>query len=86
MMILPSDFVPFFAENAHNVYRTEHFIVRQQLKVQVSADGVSTLVSVDTFFPRCFFTDSLYDSYYSKRENIDGKRMPCQKQIRTYSH
>ena len=79
-------YVPFFVEGAHNVYRTPHFIVRQELKVCENAKGETTLVSYDTFYPRCHFVDYLYEAWFEKRENIDGRRMPCREFVREYSH
>ena len=74
-----------FMEDAHNVYRTKDFIVKQVLKAGYSFDTDNGLVSVDTFYVRTPERDALYEEIFeAKGERIDGKRMQSTMYTRKY--
>ncbi len=75
---------PDFMENADNVYRTRDYIVRQIIGVNFDAEMDNTIYSQDTFFLRTPARDKQYETTFSKRFNIDGKRMKSSMYSRQY--
>ena len=74
-----------FMEDAHNVYRTKDFIVKQVIKGGYSFDTDNGIISVDTFYARTPERDALYEEIFeAKGDRIDGKRMPSTMYSRTY--
>ena len=73
-----------FAKDANNVYRTNRFIVKQQISIVVSANCDSYIISNDTYYLRTLKRDFEYNLLYSKRKNPDGRRMPASTYIRKY--
>lgn len=75
---------PDFMLNATNVYRTPHFIVRQRLSILCSDEENNAVISRDTFFRRTAARNAEYEEIFSKREQLDGKRLPSSGYIREY--
>ncbi len=76
--------IPVFVKGASNVYRTRDFIVNQRLAIDEDTFETNVLVSRDTYYKRTAKRDYEYERYYSKRKNIDGKRLPSGMYVRTY--
>ena len=75
---------PDFMQNATNVYRTSHFIVRPRLSVLCSEEENNAIISRDTFYKRTPVRNAEYEEIFAKREQIDGKRLPSSGYIREY--
>ncbi len=75
---------PDFMENADNVYRTRDYIVRQIIGVNFDAEMDNSIFSQDTFFARTLARDRQYEAIFSKRFNIDGKRLKSSMYSRQY--
>ena len=75
---------PEFMIVAVNVYRTKHYIIKQDLYVDTNIDGQELLFSKDTFYIRNKKLDKLYEMMFSDRLNINGKRIKCSSHSRTY--
>lgn len=74
-----------FMENAHNVYRTNEFIVKQVIKAGYGSDTDNGIMSFDTYYVRTPERDALYEEiFWAKGSRIDGKRMPSTMYSRTY--
>lgn len=76
--------VPYFSENATNVYRTECYIVRQCLGIKYGLEENNVVFSHDTYFRRTKKRDKEYEAYYYDRKNINGKRLPTTMYARHY--
>lgn len=73
-----------FMKDACNVYRTEHYIIRQELSIEV-IDAETVVYSKDTFFKRTKRRDAQFRFVYSfKDEKYKGKRVPATMTTRTY--
>ena len=75
---------PDFMQNATNVYRTPHFIVRQRLSVLCSEEENNAIISRDTFYKRPPARNAEYEEIFAKREQLDGKRLLSSGYIREY--
>lgn len=64
-----------FIDNAHNIYRTSEFIVKQFLSTEITENANIILFSEDTYYARTDKRDKEFDSIFGFRENIDGKRI-----------
>ena len=64
-----------FLENADNVYRTKHYIVKQEIDLAVNDVYDNSLVSRDTFYLRTPTRDMQYEKALKGKDNIDGKRI-----------
>lgn len=78
------DDIPEFAIAASNVYRTKHFIVRQQLMYSRSELFGGLLCSHDTYFLRTHERDLEYEDFFFDRLDLDGKRIPALMYSRKY--
>lgn len=76
--------MPDFLKDAVNVYRTKHYIVKQDLYLDRNSDGDELLYSNDTFYLRNKSVDKLYEMIFKGRKNIDGKRLPSTSYSRRY--
>lgn len=76
--------VPDFMVDATNVYRTKHYIIKQDLYMDTNIDGQDYLYSKDTFYFRNKQLDKLYEMIFSDRLNVDGKRIKCTSHSRIY--
>lgn len=75
---------PDFMVNADNVYRTRDYIVRQIIGVNLDAEMDNNIFSQDTFFARTPARDKQYVEIFSKRFNLDGRRMKSSMYSRKY--
>ena len=73
-----------FLENADNVYRTRCFIVKQEMEVAKSEVYNNVVISHDTFYLRTYERDVQYEKAFSKKGNINGKRLPSSTTTRKY--
>ena len=74
-----------FLQGADNVYRTEEFIVRQEISVTTDENLMGMTLSKDTYFMRTEERDAIYNAFFEFRENrIDGKRIKAQVSMRKY--
>lgn len=74
------DDIDFVDENTTNVYRTEEFIVSQNIHFYSDGFGHTRLVSEDTYYFRTKFRDMLYEKLFDD----NGKRMRSAMFVRTY--
>ena len=77
-------FIPEFLQDADNVYRTAHFIVKQILEVEENTVHGNRLISYDTYYRRTPKRDLAYTIAYQDMDNIDGKRLPSTSYSRVY--
>ncbi len=75
-----------FIENADNVYRTKHFIVKQKVNICKSAViGDAMMMSIDTYYARTPSRDFEYDIIFKTRgKQIEGKRIIASIYTRKY--
>lgn len=76
--------LPDFMMNATNVYRTDNYIVKQELYLDFDIDNQDFLYSKDTFYIRNKQIDKIYDFIFDGRTNINGKRIPSKSHQRKY--
>ena len=77
-------YYPEFVINAHNVYRTKHYIVKQYLKIGANKYDNNSITSYDVFYKRTPERDKKYERFFRKKHNIDGKRLPSTMYTRQY--
>ena len=77
-------FIPHYLQDADNVYRTKHFIVKQVLGIHESEEENNQVISVDTYYRRTLKRDLEYHMAFQNKDNIDGKRLPSTMYNRTY--
>lgn len=75
---------PYFCQCADNVYRTKHYIVKQQLIIRVGRGEENAIISTDTYYLRNCKRDKLYELWFSERERVDGKRIMTALHTRRY--
>ena len=75
---------PDFLIGATNVYRTSEFIVKQEIMTISDSDKNTYMISKDTYYLRNENLDDYYESYFAKRKDIDGKRLPVTMYVRAY--
>ena len=73
-----------FLQDADNVYRTKHFIVKQVIDVEVSDIYDNIILSHDTFYLRTPIRDKQYEKAFAGKSNIEGKRLPSTTTTRRY--
>lgn len=78
------DDLPDFLVRATNVYRTDYYIVRQQVMYKNDALLGAYLCSKDTFFCRTPERDRQYVKAFPKRADADGKRISTLMYVRKY--
>ena len=74
----------FIIEEATNVYRTNGYIVSQELSIMCNSTGHTIAFSNDIFFRRTLERDLEYELLFAGRKNKDGKRIPSMAYTRTY--
>ena len=62
-------------EVANNVYRTQDYIVTQEISVRENEFDGPMIVSVDVFYKRTKERDAMYEKTFENRIHIDGKRI-----------
>ncbi len=76
--------LPEYLQDATNVYRTRHYIVKQIISVRYDERSYNMLVSTDTFYRRTRALDEEYEYFLDFMQNIDGKRIPTAMSNRRY--
>ena len=71
-------------ENATNLYRTRHYIVKQTINYKVDNEFNNILYSQDIFYRRTFLRDKSYEMKFKSKINIDGKRIKTACSSRKY--
>lgn len=75
---------PEFLVNATNVYRTQEYIVKQQIMYKNDSVLGTYLFSFDTYY-RCTLTRDLeYEERFFDRIEMDGKRISAKVYVRKY--
>ena len=74
----------FFIEDGINVYRTELFIVVQNIGIRYDDSENNVMFSFDTFYSRNQNRDKEYEHIFRNRKYIDGKRIKTTMHARTY--
>ncbi len=77
-------FIPDFLQDADNVYRTKHFIVKQVMEIHENSVENNSVISYDTYYRRSLKRDLAYNMAYQDKANLDGKRLPSTIYTRTY--
>ncbi len=77
-------FIPDFLQDADNVYRTKHFIVKQVMEIHENSVENNSVISYDTYYRRTLKRDLAYNMAYQDKANLDGKRLPSTIYTRTY--
>ena len=62
-------------EIANNAYRTQEYIVTQEISVRSNEFNGPMVVSVDVFYKRTKERDALYEKVFENRIHMDGKRI-----------
>ena len=67
-----------------NIYRTEKYVVCQDVFVETSLEQGCCIVSKDTYKKRDYKTDKKYLDLFKDREDIEGKRIRTNMYKRRY--
>lgn len=67
-----------------NIYRTENFIVKQNVKIMDTLVGTTIVMSFDTFYYRTPERDDYYEEMLMARKFIEGRRTQTNTSIRIY--
>lgn len=62
-------------EIANNVYRTQDYIVTQEISVRENEFDGAMIVSIDVFYKRTKERDAMYEKVFHNRTHVDGKRI-----------
>lgn len=73
-----------FIEEAINVYRTNKHIVVQKIGLKFDVEDDNVLYSFDIFYKRNKHRDKEYESIFSGKSNINGKRIKTAMYSRRY--
>lgn len=73
-----------FYENATNVYRTKHYIVRQIMTYENHSRLDNIVISQDTFYKRTKLRDKQYEKLFADKVNLNGRRMKTASYSREY--
>ena len=76
--------IPEFLQDADNVYRTKHFIVKQVIGIQENDEENNHVISFYTYYRRTPKRDFAYNIAFQDKVNLDGKRLPSTLYTRTY--
>ena len=76
--------VPDFINNADNIYRTKHFIVKQHLILDNADLNGTNMISEDTFYKRTKVRDKQFDILFLNTTHKNGKRIPSTMCSRKY--
>lgn len=71
-------------EVANNVYRTQEYIVTQELSIRENEFDGPLICSIDIFFKRTKERDATYENAFKNRIHRDGKRMKSDMYSRHY--
>lgn len=73
-----------FIDGADNVYRTDDYIVKQQIFYLDSDVGTTMVFSDDTYYLRTPQRDAEYEFAFQGRSDINGKRLKSASYTRKY--
>lgn len=73
-----------FIEETINVYRTPKYIVVQSLGINFEIEDDNLMVSHDRFYLRNKQRDKEYETFYSHKKNINGRRIKTSMSSRIY--
>ena len=73
-----------FLTDATNIYRTEHFIVKQQLIFSNCGICGTQTVSNDTYYARTEERDLAFDALFENSVFPESKRLPAMSYMRSY--
>ena len=76
--------IPDFIENADNLYRTKHYIIKQVLTLDNESLEGTHIISADTFYKRTKKRDKQFDVLFSDTNHKNGKRLHCTMCSRKY--
>lgn len=76
--------VPDFLVNATNVYRTDGYIVRQELLLYDDEEQGTHLFSRDTYFLCTPKRDREYEEVFADRHELNGRRIKATMYVRKY--
>ncbi len=74
----------YFLEETINVYRTEQYIVVQQIGLRLDDYEDNVIFSYDIYYLRNKKRDKEYERIYQNRRNINGKRIKTTMYSRKY--
>lgn len=74
----------FLIKDATNVYRTNEYIVSQELSLMTNEAGMTIAFSNDTYFRRTLERDLEYELIFANKKRKNGKRIPSMAYTRTY--
>ena len=78
--------LPDFLIDATNIYRTKHFIVKQQLIFNNCGMCGTHTVSNDTYYARTEERDLAFDALFEDSVFPEGKRLPTMSYMRSYKY
>ncbi len=73
-----------FVDGADNVYRTDNYIVKQEVNVVGNDCGEALTFSQDTYYLRTEERDSYYRILFAERKDLEGRRVSVSTYIRKY--
>lgn len=76
--------IPDFLINATNVYRTNGYIVRQELMMHDDDEQGTYLFSRDTYFLCTPKRDREYEEVFADRFDLNGRRIRATMYVRKY--
>lgn len=76
--------LPDFMKNANNVYRTKLYIIKQDVFIADDLDGNTHIHSDDVYYLRNKKLDKQFESYYSDRIILNGKRVHTNTNTKRY--
>ena len=71
-------------EYADNVYRTDEFIVMQDISLRCNETESPVMVSRDVYFQRTRERDAIYEEVFKERRVTDGQRVKVNMYSRKY--
>lgn len=71
-------------QQSWNIYRTQKYIVIQDIYLNECVDGSCVLFSNDTYYLRNRKRNKRYEKQFEKREYINGKRVHTSMYTRRY--
>ena len=73
-----------FLDGADNIYRTEHFIVKQVVCLEYDLVESNRLLSFDTYYRRTPKRDMAFNVIFQDKRYSEGVRLPSTHQNRKY--
>ena len=73
-----------FIENATNVYRTKHYIIKQVIILEPHSKLDNIIISQDTYYTRTKARDKQFDKLFIDKLNKNGKRLHSSSNTKKY--